>query len=196
MWINGHNHMLDWYVGDRSTGCSHDVYDFGHEIAFSAPYSQLDWGFYHEEDRIVIYNISSSKITTTTWENNGRGGHFVSEYINSWNVQTTFNPDAPDWYSFPMFLQDNETQITDQKVLSPNITLQLIGTKPMELFYDSEMESPSSKPHVQEVILGFGNDRCGNVEWNNPGMIAHGKTFVTFPEKLHYPKKRLSAWAS
>ncbi|KYK21319.1 hypothetical protein AYK21_04995 [Thermoplasmatales archaeon SG8-52-2] len=191
MWINGHNHMLDWYVGDRSTGCSHDVYDFGHEMVFSAPYSQLDWGFYHEEDRIVIYNISSSKITTTSWENNGRGGHFVSEYINSWNVQTTFNPDTPDWYSFPMFLQDNETQITDQKVLSPNITLQLIGTKPMELFYDSKMESPSSKPHVQEVILGFGNDRCGNVEWNNPGMIAHGKTFVTFPEKHHYPKKKL-----
>jgi hypothetical protein len=191
MWIHGHNHMLDWYIGNKSTGLSQKVYNFGHEIAFSAPYSQLDWGFRHEEDRIVIYNISSSKITTTTWENNGRGGHYVSEYMNSWNVQTTFNPYAPDWYSFPMFLQDNETQLTDQKVLSHNITLQQIGTKSMELFYDAEMRSPSSKPHVQEVILGFGKDRNGNVEWNNPGMIAHGPTYVTFPEKYHYPKKKL-----
>ena len=191
MWINGHNHMLDWYVGNKSTGKSQDIYYFGHEIAFSAPYSQLDWGYRHEEDRIVIYNISSSKITTATWENNGRGGRFVSEYMNSWNVQTTFNPNTPDWYSFPMFLQDNETQLTDLKVLSTNITLQLIGTKPMELFYDAEMKSPSSKPHIQEVILGFGNDREGNVEWNDPGMIAHGPTYVTFPEKTYYPKKNL-----
>jgi len=191
MWIHGHNHMLDWYVGNKSTGESHKVYEFGHEMAFSAPYSQLDWGNRHEEDRVVIYNISSTKITTTTWENNGHGGHFVSEYANSFNVQTTFNPNSKDWYSFPMFLQDNETQLTDSKVLSPNITLQLIGTKPMELFYDSEMQSPSSKPHIQEVILGFGNDREGNVKWNNPGMIAHGPTFVTFPEKTYYPKKNL-----
>jgi hypothetical protein len=191
MWIHGHNHMLGWYVGNKSNGHSQKVYDFGHEMAFSAPYSQLDWGFYHEEDRIVIYNISSSKITTTTWENNGRGGHYVSEYANSWDVQTTFDPNSQDWYSFPMFIQDNETQLTDLKVLSPNITLQLIGTRPMELFYDSEMKSPSSKKTVKEIILGFGNDRDGNVEWNDPGMIAHGPTFVTFPEKYHYPKKRL-----
>jgi hypothetical protein len=191
IWIHGHNHMLDWYLGNKSNGCSHEIYDFGHEIAFSAPYSQLDWGRYHEEDRIVIYNISSSKITTTTWENNGRGGHFVSDYVNSWYVQTTFNPDTPDWYSFPVFLQDNETQLTDLKVLSPNITLQLIGTKPMELFYDSKMRSPSSKPHIQEIILGFGNDRTGNVEWNDPGMLVHGITFVTFPEKQPYSTKNI-----
>ena len=64
MWINGHNHMLDWYVSNKSTGESQEDYEFGHEMAFSAPYSQLDWGFYHEEDRIVIYNISSLKIST------------------------------------------------------------------------------------------------------------------------------------
>ncbi len=186
MWIHGHNHFVDWYVGNKSTGNSTQVYDFGHEIAFSAPYSQLDWGFYHEEDRIVIYNISSSRITTTTWENNGLGGHFVSDYMHSWDVSTTFDPKAEDWYSFPMFLQDNETQLTDMKLLSPNITLQLVGTKPMELFYDSEMKSPSSKRKVREVILGFGNDRYGNVEWSNPGMKVYGPTYISFPEKFPY----------
>jgi hypothetical protein len=34
------------------------------------------------------------------------------------------------------------------------------------------------------VILGFGNDRLGNVNWTNPGMRVHGPTHLTFPEKL------------
>jgi len=191
MWIHGHNHFVDWYLSNQSNGNSTDVYNFGHEMAFSAPYSQLDWGFYHEEDRIVIYNISSSKITTTTWENNGKGGRFVKDYIHTWEISTTFNPEAEDWYSFPMFLQDNETQLTDMKLLSPNITLQLVGIEPLELFYDSEMKSPSGKPKIPEIILGFGNDKYGNVIWNNPGMIAFGPTFVTFPEKYPYSIKNI-----
>ena len=184
MWIHGHNHYLDWYVSNQSTGKTYPIRQFGHEMAFSAPYSQLDWGNYHEEDRIIIYNISSTCITTATWENNGFDGHWVEEYIHSWNVSTTYNPDAEDWYSFPMFLQDNETQLTDMKILSPNITLQLIGMVPMELFYDAEMESPSSK--ADESILGFGDDRSGNVDWTNPGMRVHGPTTITFPEKYPY----------
>lgn len=185
MWVNGHNHYPDWYLSNHSTGEAYPEQKFGHEIAFSAPYSQLDFRNTHEEDRIVIYNISSSGITTGTWENNGAGGHWVSDYINSWSIPTTFDPNAEDWYSFPMFLQDNETQLTDMKLLSPNITLQLIGTTPMELFYDAKMESPSG--WANEKILGFGNDRSGNVDWADPGMKVHGPTFITFPEK--YPHR-------
>jgi hypothetical protein len=183
MWIHGHNHQLDWYVGNNSTGQGYPVRDFGHEMAFSSPYSQLDWRKTHEEDRTVIYNITSTDITTGTWENNGAGGHWVSDYIYKWNVQTTYDPNAEDWYSFPMFLQDNETQLTDMKLLSPDITLQLIGTSPMELFYDARMESPSSQG--DEIILGFGDDQFGNVNWTNPGMKVHGSTTIVFPEK--YP---------
>jgi len=184
MWIHGHNHYLDWYVSNQSTGETYPIQQFGHEMAFSAPHSQLDWGNYHEEDRIVIYNISSSGITTATWENNGAGGHWVSEYIHSWIVPTTYDPDVEDWYSFPMFLQDNETQLTDMKLLSPNITLQLIGTVSMEFFYDARMESPSG--WADEKILGFGDDRSCNVDWTDPGMRVHGSTTITFPEKYPY----------
>lgn len=186
MWIHGHNHYLDWYVSNQSTGQTYPIEQFGHEMAFSAPYSQLDAYDIHEEDRVVIYNITSTKITTATWENNGAGGHWVSEYINSWNVPTTYNPNAKDWYSFPMFLQDNETQLTDMKLLSPDITLQLIGTLPIELFYDSKMESPCG--HAEEMILGFGDDRSGNIYWNKPGMKVHGPTSITFPEKYPHEK--------
>jgi hypothetical protein len=187
MWIHGHNHYLDWYVSNQSSGQTYPVRQFGHEMAFSSPYPQLDWGNYHEEDRIVIYNMSATNITTATWEDNGAGGHWVSEYIHSFKVPTTYDPTAKDWYSFPMFLQDNETQLTDMKLLSPDVTLQLIGTAPMELFFDARMESPSSKETVNEVILGFGDDRSGNVNWTNPGMRVNGPTHLTFPEKYpHY----------
>lgn len=185
MWIHGHNHHLDWYVDNQSSGQTNPIRKFGHEMAFSAPYPQMDWNYRYELDRIVIYNITSTDITTASWENNGARGHWVAGYIHSWNIPTTFNPDAENWYSFPMFLQDNETQLTDMKLLSQNITLQLIGTKPMELFFDSRMESPNGS--AKENILGFGNDQSGNVQWTNPGMRVDGPTRLTFPEK--YPDK-------
>ena len=189
MWIHGHNHYLDWYVNDQTSGVTqgYPIYKFGHQMAFSAPYPQMDWYQSLGEDQIVIYNITSSGVTTATWENNGKDGHWVNEYINSFDVKTTYDPNAEDWYSFPMFLQDNETQLTDMKLLSPNITLQLIGTVPMELFYDSKLEAGNSKlKTASEVLLGFGNDRSGNVEWTKPGGEVHGPTFITFPEKTPY----------
>jgi hypothetical protein len=184
MWIHGHNHYLDWYVSNHSTGQSYPIQQFGHEMAFSAPYPQMDWGVCDKQNKIVIYNITATNITTSTWEDDGTGGHWSSEYDHSWSIPTTFNTNVNDWYSFPTFLQDNETQLTDMKLLSPNITLQLVGTEPMELFFDSRMESPSG--WAGEKILGFGNDRSDNVIWTRPGMKIHGPTMLTFPEKYPY----------
>ncbi len=187
MWIHGHNHYLDWYVNNQSNGYTKPVQEFGHEMVFSSPNPQLDFKNYYEEDRVVIYNITSTSINTATWENNGKGGHWVSDYENSWNIPTTYDPNTKNWYSFPIFIQDNETQLTDMKLLSPDITLQLIGTNSMELFYDAKMESPSSRDYLEEIILGFGNDKSGNVIWTDPGTKVSGPTFITFPEK--YPLK-------
>jgi hypothetical protein len=183
LWIHGHNHIVDWYVSNQSTGLTNPIYGFGHEIAFSSPYPEMDWAHQYETDRLVIYNISSTSISTAGWEDNGARGHWISECLHTWNVSTTFNPDAENWYSFPVFLQDNETQLTDMKLLSPDITLQLAGTAPMELFFDSKMESPNGS--ANENILGFGNDTLDKVIWMNPGMQVHGPTTLTFPSK--YP---------
>jgi hypothetical protein len=183
LWIHGHNHWLDWFVSNQSSGLTNPIRNFGHDMVFSSPYPQMDWYYRYELDRVVIYNITSSGITTGSWENNGAGGHWVPEYIYSWSTHTTFNSTAENWYSFPVFLQDNETQRSDMKLLSPNVTLQLVGTEPMELFFDSQMESPNGS--VRENILGFGGDQSGNVKWTNPGMTVYGPTTLTFPEK--YP---------
>ncbi len=184
MWIHGHTHDVDWYQGNHSTGETYPVRDFRHEMVFSSPYPQMTWTNETVEDHIVIYNLSTTAITAATWEDTGTGGHWAPGYVHVWNITTTFDPNATNWYSFPIFLQDNETQLTNMKVLSPDVTLQLVGTDPMELFTDSRMQSPSSRNATREVILGFGNDRLWNVNWTNPGMRVHGPTHLTFPEKL------------
>jgi len=183
LWIHGHNHWPDWYVSNQSTGVSTPVRSFGHQMAFSSPYPQMDWDTWETLDKVVIYNITASSIGTGGWEDTGEGGHWVSDYIHTWDTPTTFDPNAENWYAIPIFLQDNETQLMDMKVLSPDITLQLVGTTPMELFFDAKMESPNGS--AKENILGFGNDHSGRVLWTNPGMHVTGPTVLTFPEK--YP---------
>ncbi len=186
MWIHGHNHMPGWYMGSQSSGWSRPVQNFGHEIAFSSPYPQMDWLNYVEEDTIVIYTISSTGVTTKAWENNGAGGHWVAGYDITWKVPTTYDANAEDWYSFPVLIQDGETQMTDMKVLSSKITLQLVGTGPVELFYDPRMETKGS--HVNENILGFDDDPTSKVTANTPGMTVHGATTLTFPPKHEWDK--------
>ena len=186
VWIHGHNHMPGWYIGSQSSGWSRPVHDFGHEMAFSAPYPQMDWGNYLEEDTIVIYTISATGVTTQAWENNGAGGHRVSGYDMTWKVPTTYDPNAEDWYSFPVLIQDGETQLTDMKVLSSKITLQLVGTGPVELFYDPHMETKGS--HINENILGFDDDPTSKVIAQTPGMTVHGPWTLTFPPKHEWDK--------
>ncbi|TRO54290.1 metallophosphoesterase [Candidatus Bathyarchaeota archaeon] len=183
MWIHGHQHMLSWYKGSKSTGETYPVEDFGHEMAFSHPYSQWDWGDYHEEDRTVIYSVSRDGITTRTWENNGQGGKWVSGYDHKLEVKTSYDQSAQDWYSFAVFIQDGETQKTDMKLLSPNVKLELIGTQPMELFYDPTMATKGLDRWACENILGFGDDFFDKVTPNVPGMTVHGPTDFSFPPK-------------
>lgn len=186
MWIHGHNHMPGWYVGSQSSGSSRPVQDFGHEMAFSAPYPQMDWGNYVEEDTIVIYTISATGVTSRAWENNGTRGRWVSGMDMTWKVPTTYDVNAEDWYSFPVLIQDGESQVTDMKVLSSKITLQLIGSSPVELFCDPRLETKGS--HVNENILGFDDDPTSKVTANTPGMTVHGATTLTFPPKHEWDR--------
>jgi predicted phosphodiesterase len=182
MWIHGHQHMLDWYQSDHSTGLTYPVEHFGHEMVFSIPYSQADWGDYHEEDRMVIYTVNKNAITTKAWENNGLGGNWIPDYDHTFNVETTYNEAAQDWYSIPIFMQDGEIQLTDMKVFSPNMELEFIGTTPMELFYDPNMATEGTS-WGGENLLGFGDDEYASVTANVPGMTVTGPADVDFPPK-------------
>jgi hypothetical protein len=180
MFLHGHNHMPGWYQGSQSSGFSRPVQDFGHEMLFASPFAQMNWLVdYNPTDMIVIYTISPRFITAKAWKNDGSGGKWSGGYDMNWMVTTTYDSDAEDWYSFPVLIQDGETQQTDMKVVSAKTTLQLVGTGPVELFYDPHLETEGI--HRDENILGFDDDPTDKVGANTPGMTVHGPHTITFP---------------
>ncbi len=180
MYLHGHNHLAAWYQGSESSGFSRPIQKFGHEMVFASPFPGMSWVTdYNLVDATVIFTISPRFITAKAWKQDGTRGNWCAGFDHTWCAPTTFDPKAEDWYSFPFLIQDGETQQTDMKVLSANTTLQLVGTGPVELFYDPKFETKGI--HRDENILGFDNDLTGKVTPNTPGMTVHGPHTLTFP---------------
>jgi hypothetical protein len=180
MYLHGHNHLAAWYQGSESSGFSRPIQKFGHEMVFASPFPGMSWiTDYNLVDATVIFTVSPRFVTAKAWKQDGTRGNWCAGFDHTWCVPTTFDPKAEDWYSFPFLIQDGETQQTDMKVLSANTTLQLVGTGPVELFYDPKFETKGI--HRDENILGFDNDLTGKVTPNTPGMTVHGPHTLTFP---------------
>ena len=187
MFLHGHNHMAGWYQGNQSSGFSRPVQNFGHEMVFSSPFPGMSWIVdYNLVDATVIFTISPRFITAKAWKQDGTQGKWCAGFDHTWVVPTTYDPNAEDWYSFPFLIQDGETQQTDMKVLSANTMLQLVGTGPVELFYDPKFETKGI--HTNENILGFDDDLTGKVTPNTPGMTVHGPHTITFPPKHEWDR--------
>lgn len=182
LYLHGHNHMAASYQGSQSSGFSHPVQDFGHELVFASPFPQMSWiTDYNLVDATVIFSISARCVTAKAWKQDGVRGKWCAGFDHTWMVPTTFDVNVEDWYSFPFLIQDGETQQTDMKVLSANTTLQLVGTGPVELFFDPYMQTKGS--HVNENVLGFDDDPTDKVTATTPGMTVHGPHTLTFPPK-------------
>ncbi|HEX5070614.1 MAG TPA: metallophosphoesterase [Vicinamibacterales bacterium] len=187
MFLHGHNHMAGWYQGSESSGFSRPVQQFGHEMVFASPFPGMSWiTDYNLVDATVIFTISSRFITSKAWKQDGTRGKWWAGFDNTWVVPTSFDPKAEDWYSFPFLIQDGETQQTDMKVLSANTALQLVGTGPVELFYDPKFETKGI--HTNENILGFDDDLTSKVIANTPGMTVKGPHTITFPPKHEWDR--------
>ena len=187
MFLHGHNHMAAWYQGSESSGFSQPVQKFGHEMVFASPFPGMSWIVdYNIVDATVIFTISPKFITAKAWKQDGTRGNWCAGFDHTWRVETSFDPKAEDWYSFPFLIQDGETQQTDMKVLSANTTLQLIGSGPMELFYDPKFETKGI--HTNENILAFDNDVTGKVIPNTPGMTVKGPHTISFPPKTEWDR--------
>jgi hypothetical protein len=137
-------------------------------------------------DSIVVFTISPRFITAKAWKQDGTRGKWCAGYDQTWVVPTTFDAKAEDWYSFPFLIQDGETQQTDMKVLCAKTTLQLVGTGPVELFYDPYMETKGI--HADENILGFDDDVSSKVTPTTPGVTIHGPHAITFPPKHEWDR--------
>jgi hypothetical protein len=187
MFLHGHNHMAAWYQGSQSSGFSRPVQDFGHEMVFASPFPGMSWMLdYNLVDATVIFTISQRFITAKTWKQNGTRGTYCAGFDHTWVTPTSFDKNAEDWYSFPFLIQDGETQQTDMKVLSAKTSLQLVGTGPVELFYDPKMETKGI--HRDENLLGFDDDLTAKVTATTPGMTVKGPHIVTFPPKHEWDR--------
>ncbi len=187
MYMHGHNHMAAWYQGSQSSGYSGPVHDFGHEVAFVSPFPQMSWiADYNLVDATVIFTVSARCITAKAWKQDGVRGQWCGAFDHTWMIPTTFDEGAEDWYSFPFLIQGGETQQTDMKVLAANTTLQLVGTGPVELFFDPYMKVRGS--HRDENLLGFDDDPTDRVTATTPGMTVHGPHTVTFPPKHQWDR--------
>lgn len=187
MYLHGHNHIAAWYQGSESSGFSRPIQKFGHEMVFASPFPGMSWiTDYNLVDATVIFTISPRFIAAKAWKQNGTRGNWCAGFDHNWCLPTSFDPKAEDWYSFPFLIQDGETQETDMKVLSANTTLQLVGTGPVELFYDPKFETKGI--HRDENILAFDDDVNGKVTPNTPGMTVHGPHTITFPPKHEWDR--------
>ena len=146
----------------------------------SPPFPAELWSLLQPRHLICHLTISSRFITAKAWKQDGTRGKWCAGFDQTWVVPTTYDAKAEDWYSFPFLIQDGETQQTDMKVLSAKTTLQLVGTGPVELFYDPRMETKGI--HTNENILGFDDDLTSKVTANTPGMTVHGPHTITSPK--------------
>jgi len=166
VFVHGHNHEYGWVIQDHisSEKCvlGHGLgqatpHNIGHSIAFiEAPTHHKNQGP-HNVNQFLVFDISSAAIEWRLWKHDGGGAGFWSDpgvmvppSNKNWDTLTSYDPNAEDWYSFPVFLQDGETQIIDSKVFAENITLELIGAEKRELFTNPDLDY-----YTYYVLLGF-----------------------------------------
>ena len=180
LWINGHGHS----------------YNNPHNI-YSVLYNQdpltfiLVPGFQNEtDDKIGYLSINEDELRFKLWDVSN------DSFSDDWLITTftTFNGSEKGWISFPMFLEDEEKQWFDNKILSPDITLQLVGWHDREMFSNPNLTWFDQ--HFDIDWLYFGNDIEEQVrQWNGEtipygpdgepsGVLSiDGGGFITFPHK-------------
>ncbi|CAB1061427.1 hypothetical protein D1BOALGB6SA_6200 [Olavius sp. associated proteobacterium Delta 1] len=204
IFVHGHNHEYSWVLKDQITSemyvQGHGLgettpYNLGHQVAFiEAPTHHKNHGP-HSSNQFLVLNVSSGIIGWKLWKHDGNGvGYWndpnalVQPSFHDWNISTSFDETAEDWYSFPVFLQDGETQILDSKVFAENIRLELIGTEKRELFTNPELDYFSD--YAGLGFVGFyGENPSRTLNFDDGVMRVVGTRTIEFPAR--YPDDRM-----
>ena len=204
LFVHGHNHEYSWVLKEQITSekyvQGHGMgdtapYNIGHPVAFiEAPTHHKNHGP-HSPNQFLVLDFSSAAIQWRLWKHDGGGAGFwndpnalVQPSIYQWNTATSFDPAAADWYIFPVFMQDGETQIIDSKVFAEDIRLELIGAEKRELFTNPELD------HFTDFAgLGFvgftGEDPSRSLNFDDGVMRVAGPRTIEYPSR--YPDDRM-----
>ena len=204
VFVHGHNHEYSWVIKDQITSEKYvqghgmgdtSPYSIGHPVAFiEAPTHHKNHGP-HNVNQFTVLDVSSAAIEWRLWKHDGGGAGFWSDpnalvqpSIYQWTTATSFDAAAADWYSFPVFMQDGETQIIDSKVFAEDIRLELIGSDKRELFTNPELDYFTD--YAGLGFVGFtGEDPSRSLNFDDGVMRVAGPRTIEYPSR--YPDDRM-----
>lgn len=183
-YIHGDGHALSYYAGsiNNQEGYAGTNGDWGHDIAFIEPGGHSLLRDKHNRNQFIVLDINQDGLATRAWRNEDVAG-WVDVYDHTFTVPggTTYDPDATDWYSFPLFFQDGETQVLDNDLVPFGpVTLQLCGVAPYSLFNNAEIYAghPSNK-----MVSGFEDTHVKAFLPEEDAFEVQGPAPVDFPDK-------------
>ena len=203
LYLFGHSHYYDYVITNKTGSEYHKqgegigdtyYYDIGHDIAFicapilHSPPTGSKSNDGRDINEFMVLNISADLIEWNIWRHDekyigwfddpkGHPGKPNSYY--KWYNSTTFDPNSEDWYSIPVFLQDEELQILDNHIISDHLKLELIGTGERELFTNPHLDHFTSFQNV-----GFPGFRGESMNQKDDGIMREkGKKTIHFPSR-------------
>mgnify|MGYP005621549165 CR=1 FL=1 len=178
--FNGHNHYRD-YARVSSSPYINGGTSWGHDILFvQTPTFGSNWGANRHNSAIV--NITDSAIQFRWWDAS------ISAWgatAYSWSTSTTYSPGGPGWYSFPFLFQDGQSYRQPNQWIAENITLQLIGSKPMNFFENEGFHWCIDRASLAWASIG--NDSALDGNWDNVDYASYLNTGTDAPLTLDYP---------
>jgi len=192
--MNGHNHK---FVASTGSGGLHSG-NSGNQIYYvnqgGANCVCVEVCRYQTDDThaACLVNITSNSITVKTWDYSSNSWSWQP---SSYSISTTYNPDAEDWYSFPIFFEDNQTKVFNSKILSRDVTLQLIGQSEIECFENANLDFYSNQSvdgthtfYPWWVYFSQDND-IGYTQLHGTGSDMKGQMDIDAGEFVSFPFK-------
>ncbi len=183
-YLHGDGHALSYYAGsiNNQQGYAGTNGDWGHDIAFIEPGGHSLLRDKHNRNQFIVLDIDQQGLRTRAWRNEATGD-WVDVYNHEFIVQngTSYDPEARDWYSFPLFFQGGETQILSNDLVPFGpISLQLCGVAPYSLFNNPEIHAGHPK---NKQVSGFEDTHVKAFLPDEHAFVAHGPAQLGFPDK-------------
>jgi len=178
--LNGHNHDRD-YVRTNSSPWINNNANWGHDILFIQPSTfGSDWG--ENKHNSAIINITGSAIQFRWW-NAQQNAWDGTPYV--WDTATSYDSSANDWFSFCRLLQDGETYRQSNQWIAENITLQLIGSEPINFFENQDFHWCIDRKDKAWQSIGNDTTLAGN--WDNANYASCLRINNESPVTLDFP---------
>jgi len=147
--------------------------------------------WYDSSKACFYFDIDSASITVKAWDYSTNSWSWEP---SSYSISTTYDVNSQDWYSFPIFFEDNQTKTIANRILSKYITLQMVGQDETEMFENANLDYYSNETidghayYPWWVYFSHDND-IGATPLHGSNSLMYGQmdipssSYVSFPFK-------------